>query len=185
MRGRVLVTVGFFLFALAIFGPMLGLPRNPISDLLESLVFLPLILIFVGRSMQRRERRASAATKPTSVSDNPSWMNEGRLPTLSETLRPKPAPVIPRPATVIRPVPSPTPVPSVKPVPKPPAETAGQAVGKTSTPAPIAHGSQSDAMVQRSRALEAPVMPVKDGVKPRSSEEMIADAKRRLNRKTP
>lgn len=176
VRGNILVTIGFLLFALAIFGPIAGIPRNPISDFVEDLVLLPVIMIFVGRSMQRRAKRqkteAGTSGAPT-TGGNPGWMEEGRLPTLEDMLRPKPVPVLRTPQSASR---QPAKAPST--APEPPAVTQPRPSAPATMPAgvPVPY-------VSGARAIQPHYPKPGEGPRPKTSEEMIVEAKRRLNEK--
>lgn len=158
--GGILVTIGTVLFILAIVSSAAGLQLGPISRILQEYIFIPLIMIFAGRSMIRRARRQTPTVaggeqpeRRNRLEDFQRWAEEqleGPRPQTPQTQSqqsqtPQPTPPQPRNVERKREAPRPT---------------------MSDPPPPL---------------YVPPVKP--EGFVPKTSEEMIADAKRRIQSK--
>ena len=155
--GRILSTVGSVWIVLYFIARSFDFGGTPLGDILESFgstLFVPILLLFAGRSIKRRSRRAS-------VED----------------------PLTPRPETQSMPPPAPSrpapPPPVVKPAPVKPAPVKPAPV----EPAPVdmdelAEASGFDATEETPSLPDVEV----EADRPKTSAEMIADA-HRLNKK--
>ncbi|MCI0679680.1 MAG: hypothetical protein L0Z63_11655 [Actinobacteria bacterium] len=146
--GSALIALGIVILALIVASNVLGWR---IPGFLEDAILLPIVLIFVGRALNRRGRRAEIP--------QPSPPQRGIPPFPQERPRSTPPPVeSPRPVERTAPIPAERPAP-----PSAPAEPA---IPVSTEPPPTPR-------------------PPTTGSRPRSSAEMIEDAKRRLAPKKP
>lgn len=152
--GAILFTIGIVIFAFVILTRALEVNTGPITRFFEDYIFIPIVLIFVGRSMMRRGRR--------SVEESQTQMEMPSRTATQRTPRQEPRPVARN--IDLQTWREETPVV----VPAPPARTS-----KPSQPKP-----QTAAGSDRIEPLYVP--PPKGEFKPRSSEEMLAEAKERL-----
>jgi hypothetical protein len=152
-RGALLVVAGVVLFGIVLLSRIFG---GPVLGFFDNFLF-PIVLVAVGRTMVRRSRRPPILTIP----------EQKRPPRAPRPSRPEPAPRVERPSRV-EPTPrvEPAPAPRVEPTPAPPPP-----VGRPATPAPQPRSARPVHPVPTPPARQQPV----------SSEEMIAEAKRRLS----
>jgi hypothetical protein len=169
--GAILVTIGVVMFAFVLIANALALPTNPVLRLLQEFIFVPIILIFAGRAMQRRAKRGTApepapvrtpTTQQQRSTQRRAQQQAGPVPerrprtepdlTLEEILRGE-SDVVPIPP------------------PKSPARPRGARTGSA---------------VDRSHEAIQPKssQSYRDSFQPKTSAEMIAEAKRRLRRET-
>ena len=103
--GRILSTVGFVwivLFFIARFFDFRGTPLDDIMDSFGSTFFVPILLLFAGRTIQRRSRRTSVEDASMSSPESQSTPPPAPRPAPSRPAPPpppviKPAPVDPAP----------------------------------------------------------------------------------------
>jgi hypothetical protein len=156
--GSLLVGLGVAIFAVVVAANIFDLRLGPIASFFEDALLLPIGLIFVGRALNRR----AAGRHQTQVPPQPRPPRTARpsgaeFPPLGRTEAPPPQ-ERPQPATT----PAPKPKPVVATTPSPPSAS-------RSVPPPPAIAAQSINPHEVHRA--------------RSSEDMIAEAKRRLAEK--
>lgn len=146
--------LGIAIFVFVILARALDWRLGPFLGFFENNLFLPIILVLVGRGMMRRSRRR----EPTTVA----------IPRQS---RP-PAP--PRPRPVGPPAYQTSDFPELTPAPAPPAPA------PTPKPAPRKTPTPQRPATEPTRPVAGPAKPGADTHQGKSSEEMIAEAKRRL-----
>lgn len=155
--GRILSGIGSVWFVLYFVSRLINVGGTPLGDILAffgSSFFIPLILLFAGRSIRRRSRRVSVEDALGSQKD-PSEQQDQPMPPPASP--PAPRPVQRRPAP-------PPPSPPVEPAPVD-ADELAKAIGFDPS--------------EESASL--PDIEVEE-VRPKTSAEMIAEAHRRFNK---
>jgi hypothetical protein len=153
-----LVGIGIAIFAFVLLARALDWRLGPVLSFFEGNLFLPIILVLVGRGMMRRARLPST-TVP--------------IPRQPRAPAPKPAPrPVERPTTTPQVADFPELTPTLAP-PTPPPATAPR-----HSPAPPRPGAEPPKPMARHLPEPGPHPPVAHPGK--TSEEMIAEAKRRL-----
>lgn len=153
--GQIMVTVGVLIFAFVLLANMIGVRPNPVLRFLEAYLIIPIVMIFAGRAMIRRARRDS----PPPV----EWPPQREEPAPRQPAQPRQQQT-PRPAPPLN-----LESPDMDDIVVAARATRQARVAET-TPGVMPQPKVSD-MVPKQAGK---------GDKPKSSDEMIADAKKRL-----